>query len=82
MDAIMEAIFVGAGYAVGAIGGVLAMLLVGLLPIYAYGLFLYFQKASIRSTRLTLMLFIASMVLSVILLAVFAITAVAMGAWG
>jgi hypothetical protein len=82
MDAIMETIFVASGYIVNLMGGALAILLVAFLPLYCYGFVAYQKTISFHSSRSALLALLAAIVLTILLTAVFAMTAVVLGVWG
>jgi ABC-type uncharacterized transport system permease subunit len=82
MDKVMELIFVVAGHLVNAIGGLLAILLIGLLPIYAYTYVIYRKNVNIFSSRSAVLSLLAAMALSFCLSAVFAMSAIVLNAWG
>ena len=82
MYGIMEAIFVASGYIVNFMGGALAILLIAFLPLYCCGFAIYQRNINWRSSRPAILSLLAAAVLTILLTAVFAITAVVLGAWG
>lgn len=81
MDSFMESIFVLSGHVVSNVGGLIAILLIGLLPLYVFFFVCYKRKIAIKSALPIAFLSLAGM-FSLFLTAVFAMTAMALGAWG
>ncbi len=81
MDSFMESIFVFSGYVVSNVGALFAILFIGLIPLYVFFFVCYKRKIAIKSALPIASLFLASM-LSLFLTAVFAMTAMVLGAWG
>jgi cell division protein FtsX len=81
MDSFMESIFVLSGHVVSNVGAFIAILLIGLIPLYVFFFVCYKSKIAIKSALPMAYLFLASM-LSLFLTAVFVMTAMALGAWG
>ncbi len=81
MDSFMESIFVLSGHVVGNVGGLIAILFIGLLPLYVFFFVCYKKKIEIKSALPMASLSLAGM-FSLILSAVFAMTAMVLGAWG
>ena len=77
----MESIFILSGYVVSNVGALIAILFIGLIPLYVFFFVCYKRKIAIKSALPMASLFLASM-LSLFLTAVFAMTAMALGAWG
>ncbi|WHI49948.1 hypothetical protein P3339_16010 [Microbulbifer sp. MLAF003] len=81
MDNFMESIFVLSGHIVSNVGGLVAILLIGFLPLYVFFFVCYKRKIAIKSALPIASLALAGM-LSLFLIAVFAMTAMTLGAWG
>lgn len=77
----MEGIFVLSGHIVSYTNGVIAIIFIGLLPLSIFFFICYKNKIAIKSLLPIIFLSLAS-VFSLCLTAVFAMTAVALGAWG
>ncbi|ODS24663.1 hypothetical protein AB835_02755 [Candidatus Endobugula sertula] len=78
----MEAIFVASGYIVNFMGGALAILLIAFLLLYCCGFAFYERNINWHSSRPAILSLLTAAVLTILLTAVFAITAVVLGAWG
>jgi len=77
----MEAIFSLAGHIVSYSNGVIAILFIALSPLYIFFFICYKNKVAIRSVLPIFFLSLAS-ALSTCLVVIFAITSIALGAWG
>jgi hypothetical protein len=81
MDSLMESIFLISGHIVSYTNGVIAIILIGFLPLYIFFFICYKNKIALKSILPIIFLSLAS-VFSLCLIAVVAMTAVALGAWG
>ena len=79
MDTIIKSIFLVAGNLVIFLGGWLALLIVGMFPLYVAAYFFFVKKIALRSSMLSYaLLFVSAVAMS----SVIAMSAVVMGTWG
>jgi hypothetical protein len=77
----MEAIFTFSWCAIKFMGYWLSVLLIVLLPLYVFG-FLYWRgKVKVSGSKVGLLLFIVSILLSIFLVFVFSVTTIVLGGW-
>lgn len=81
MDSFMQMIFILSGHIVTNLGGFITILVIGFLPVYVFSFVCYKKKIAIKSALPIMFLSLAS-VSSLFLIAVFSMTAIALGAWG
>ena len=82
MDELMETIFLAGGNLVAFFGLPVAILLVGLLPVYIYGYVGFRKKISYKESKLAIIFLILSILCSLAISAVLFICGMVMGAWG
>jgi hypothetical protein len=79
MDTLLAAVFQLAGHMVAFMGGMLALLLIGMAPLYIAAYFLFVKQVALRSSML---LYALSIVTAVAMSGVIGISAMVMGQWG
>ena len=79
MDTFLTSAFQLAGHLVAFLGGALALLLVGMSPLYIASYFLFVKQVALRSSVLPYALSVAT---AVAMSCVIGISAVVMGQWG
>jgi hypothetical protein len=82
MEQLLEISFILAGHLVQLIGGVLAILLIGLLPLYLLAYGLYRTQTGVMSSASTLALSVLAVVLALCLSGVIFVSAMVLRAWG
>ena len=78
----METSFVLAGHLVQLVGGVLAILLVGLLPLYVLAYGLYRTRSGVTSSASAFALSLLGAVLALCVSGVIFVSAMVLSAWG
>jgi hypothetical protein len=82
MDRVLSLIFWPGIGIVSYLGGTVAILTIGLLPIYVAIVVYFILKVPIRRSGLSLVLYCASPIISLLVCAVLFISAMVMSAWG
>jgi hypothetical protein len=79
MEIFLRSIFLFAGHVVAFLGGGLALLLVGMFPLYIAAYFFFVKKVALRSS---ILFYAFSTATAVVMSTVIAVCAVALGMWG